>query len=53
MPVAPSEILDAIERSGLDIAICDRCGLLCLAAKRSMCCGDSIHWDKDTLDYAP
>lgn len=31
-----------IERSGLRLAVCDYCRQPCLAAKRSLCCGDSV-----------
>lgn len=32
----------AIERSGLRVMWCDYCDQVCLAAKRSLCCGESV-----------
>lgn len=36
------DLLRIIERSELRVMLCDSCGEPCLAAKRSLCCGDSV-----------
>jgi hypothetical protein len=34
-----------IQRAGLRISFCGYCGEVCLAGKRSLCCGDAVYDD--------
>lgn len=34
---------ELVERSGLRVSFCGYCASLCLAGKRSLCCGDAVY----------
>lgn len=37
---------DLVERSGLRVSFCGYCGQVCLAGKRTLCCGDAAYDDE-------